>query len=185
MAFRYTYQTMSRITRHGINVYPLESFGLLLGVSQAVDDAHIIAALPGGKTEHWYEAEGRFAKIEAATLMAEATFDAWGLSPLGLYFTSIGNIDSHCEQVCSFAPKLDHLPWLVVRPVDGGEAIWASAVYYACERGWHPVEAQKLRERPNGPERNPKRIATEWNRVWGVLDYGNCHETELRRLGLA
>lgn len=29
---------------------------------------------------------------------------------------------------------------------------------------------------------NPKRIMTQWNRIWGVLDYGNNYKEELHML---
>lgn len=108
MAISISGRALSRMSAHGVNVYPLEAFGILLGAKDTGDGgADILAALPVGKTERWHEPDGRLAGIGRALASARALFDSW----------------------------------------------------------------------------EPRRMRIAWNRVWGILDYGNRHETELPRLG--
>lgn len=77
------------------------------------------------------------------------------------------------------------MPWLLLRPVDGAEDIYAPRVWHLDGNGWHGDEEwEKTRGRPSSAARNPRRMVSAWNHAWGPVDCGNRHETELPRLGL-
>ena len=171
------------ITAHGLNVYPLEGFGLLLGHNNATD-AHALAALPVGKTEHWYEPTGRFARVFDAFAMATSLFAVSQLRPIGLYCTVYSSFRPYPESLVATAPRLPELPWLVLRSVNGGEAIFGCWAKRLEADEWIDDSLTTVFPRIEAPDHNPRRIATAWNRAWGILDYGNLHEIELPRLGL-
>lgn len=179
----------ARIVAHGLNVYPLQGFGILLGETSASDcDAHIVAALPVGNTEHWYSSAGRFSGIDKALASAAKAFSDWNLRPTGLYcsvYWEPDRGDTDIDSVLATAPRLPRAPWLLLRSVDGGEDIFMPRIWRLGPDGWCEQEEWKsVRGRPASAKRNPRRIRAAWNRAWGMLDYGNHHETELPRLGM-
>ena len=185
MPLTITRRAKARITAHGLNVYPLEGFGLLLGPeSSDHENGYALAALPVGKTERWYKSAGRFARLPEALAVATNLFGVSQLHPIGIYCTVYSSSGDYPEVLVATAPQLSGAPWLVLRAVDGGETIfgcWAKN----CEAGtWHDDSLITTSPRIDSPEHNPRRIAVAWNRTWGVLDYGNLHEIELLRLGL-
>lgn len=180
----------AKIVAHGLNVYPLQGFGILLGETSASEcDAHVVAALPVGNTEHWYDSAGRFSRIHEALALAAKVFSDWNLQPSGLYcsvYREPGRGETDTDSVLATAPRLPCAPWLLLRSVDGGEDIFMPRVWHLGPDGWREqMEWKSARGRPASATRNPRRIRTVWNRAWGVIDFRNHHETELPRLGLA
>jgi len=179
-------RAIAHVARHGLNVYPLEAYGLLVGepMEQGAVSARVLAVLPVGKTEQWEDPAGRFARISLAVDKAAATFATWGLAPIGTYCTLYSSSGDYYDQVLGTAPHIDTAPWLILRGVDGGETIWGFGGYQFLAGGWREAECRVVSVRVDQLHRNPKRVAIEWNRAWGVLDYGNNYATELPRLGL-
>jgi hypothetical protein len=185
MPLTITRRAKARITAHGLNVYPLEGFGLLLG-PESIDpgQSHVLAALPVGKTERWYEPTGRFARVSEALEAASNLFAAWHLHPLGLYCTVYESFGPYPDGLLATAPHLPEAPWLILRSVDGGESIFGCWAKLWEADQWRDEPLTVVSPRIEAPERNPHRIASAWNRTWGVLDYSNLHQAELLRLGL-
>lgn len=185
MPLTITQHAKGRITAHGLNVYPLEGFGLLLGSGPAYpEQAHVIAALPVGKTERWYEPAGRFARVSEAIATATNLFGASHLRPMGIYCTVYESFGTYPDVLLTTVPQLPDTPWLVLRAVDGGETIFGCWAKLWKAGQWKDETLVIVSPKIEAPEYNPRRIAIAWNRTWGVLDYGNRHETELPRLGL-
>lgn len=186
MTVTVTRQTIARITAHGLNVYPLEAFGLLLGHGTRKEyKGYALAALPVGKTQRWYEAEGRFSNVADATKFAASLFSESGLRPIGLYCTVFESFGPYPQSLVASAPQTEDAPWLLLRPVDGGESIFASRALRFDAGAWRAETLQVISPKVTTPENNPKRIRIKWNRSYGRLDYGNLHEIELPRLALA
>ena len=82
-------RAIARVARHGLHVYPLEAYGLLVGepMEPKATSVQVFAVIPVGKTEHWYDPAGRFAGVSLAFVKAAATFATWGLAPIGMYCT--------------------------------------------------------------------------------------------------
>jgi hypothetical protein len=184
MALILNYRARACIGKHGVNVYPLEGFGVLLGwTSDDGETGHAIAALPVGKTENWYEPSGRFDRIDEALAASTQLFSSWHLRPIGLYCTAYEpDIGSAVDIVINTVPQWPETPWLFLWPVFAGELLIAPTALRLRAGKWHDEAMSTTHAQPESPERNPNRIRTAWNRAWGVLDYGNRHETELRRL---
>lgn len=189
MTCKIAYQANARITRHGLNVFPLQGFGILLGESApGGSDVEVSAALPVGNTAHWHSAEGRFSHVEEALAAATDLFPDPHMHPVGLYCTVYWNVeaddggDTDIKHVLATAPRLPTLSWLLLRAVDGGDADIRPVLWHLGSKGWSEVEWVTVRKRPAAPASNPRRLNTAWNRAWGVLDYSNHHETELSRI---
>lgn len=180
-----TRQANARVARHGVNVYPLEAYGILLGTNdRPAVGPEVLAALPMGKTVRWYDPTGRFADVDRALLLATEVFAPAGLQPVGLYLTLYSMAADYVEAAVRAAPHPGAAPWLLVRPIDGGETILRASAYRYHRGEWRAQDLVVTQSRIDGPYRNPRRLATSWNRAWGVLDYGNDYVSELARLGL-
>lgn len=177
MSCQITYRAAARIKRHGLLVYPLEGFGLLLGETDA-EGTRVLAALPVGKTQRWYKAEGRYADTERAVVLATQTFASWGLRPVGRYCSVGYSWDGGEGVVRDRTPPCEQAPILLLYPVDGGEAIYGYRMYHWTGEVWRNQAYQQTASRPESPRRNPNRMNTAWNRAWGVLDYGNGYRPE-------
>lgn len=185
MPLTITRQAKVRITAHGVNVYPLEGFGLLLGPeASSPDKGYVLAALPVGKTERWYEPAGRFARVPQAFAAATSLFAASQLRPVGVYCTVFDSFGTYPEVLVTTVPRISNAPWLVLRAVDGGETIFGCCAKRWDAGEWRDEALTTISPRIDAPAGNPSRIAVAWNRRWGVLDYGNRHEVELHRLGM-
>lgn len=186
MPLTITRKALSRITTHGLNVYPLEAFGILLGTKAAGEaGADVLAALPVGKTERWYEPDGRFSSIGQALAMALSLFGSWQLHPIGLYCTLPDILHNEVDFLAT-VPRSAELVWprLLLRATYGGESIFGARALRWNGVSWEDEDITVVSPLVDRIERNPRRVMVAWNRAWGILDYGNRHETELLRLGL-
>lgn len=185
MLLTVTNAAKNRITAHGLNVYPLEGFGVLLGwASDDLRDAYALAALPVGKTPRWYEPEGRFDRVPEAVAVAGKLFRDWALHPVGIYCSVSDDTKGWYDELLASAPRLAQCPWLLLRFLYGRETLFGYGARRWSGDQWLEESLRIVPPRVEAPERNPKRVAGRWNKVWGVLDYGNRHEIELPRLGL-
>lgn len=156
----------------------MEGYGFLIGTREPES---IKAALPVGKTARWYESLDRFANIMPASEKARHLATMFGMEILGLY---------HCFAAdCTKESPLNAVPFeyqnsfIYVQHVNGGYVYFKCNGYRRNAEGiWKQHEVRRREEKIAEAAQNPKRILTQWNRIWGVLDYGNNHKEELRRL---
>lgn len=173
----------ARTGAFGANVYPLEAYGLLLGLPENPEaTALVVAPLLVGKTSRWYEVDGRFDRIDEAAIAAKATFAPFGLQPIGLFCTDPDAGDLPPTSIEDTAPRRADLPWLLLRWMGGGETIWMPAAKRLSGDKWLEAELVADRSPRPDPMRNPRRLHSMWLRAWDVPDYGNKYETELVRL---
>lgn len=181
MLLRIRSKARARISALGVNVYPLEAFGLLLGVHGTdLEPALVVASLPVGKTRCWQVPEGRFERIEEAVVMAREVFFPLGFQPVGLFCTRHDFATTFTwSDIEDAARRAGSLPWVLAQSVAGGERIWRPAVRHLVDGTWvdAALEADWLPR--TEPAYNPRRLLRRWTRAWGVLDCGNDHEVEL------
>jgi proteasome lid subunit RPN8/RPN11 len=80
-------KAMSKITKHSLNVYPLEAYGFLIGVHSE----HVIyAALPVGETTQFYEPQTRFLQLDAALAPAIELASSHKLCVIGISHSDSG-----------------------------------------------------------------------------------------------
>lgn len=171
-------RALKKIYKHCTLVYPLEGYGFLIGTREP---EFIKAALPVGKTARWYEYLDRFANIMPASEKARHLASKFDMEVLGLYHS----YDSDCtkELPLKAVPLEYRNSFIYVQHVNGGYVYFKSYGYRRNAEGiWEQHEVRRRVQRITKAEQNPKRIMTQWNRIWGVLDYGNNHKEELRRL---
>ncbi len=188
MTCQIAYQANARVTRHGLNVFPLQGFGLLLGDSASTGSVRVLVALPVGNTAHWYSQVGRFDRIDAALATATRLFADPDMQPIGLYcsiywdFRDDTGGETDLASVLATAPRLASLPWLLLAAVDGGEPATRARLWKLDGTNWHEAEWTALRARPTSPAANPRRLNGRWIRAWGELDYTNHYASELALL---
>lgn len=156
----------------------MEGYGFLIGTREP---EFIKAALPVGKTARWYEYLDRFANIMPASEKARHLASKFDMEVLGLYHS----YDSDCtkELPLKAVPLEYRNSFIYVQHVNGGYVYFKSYGYRRNAEGiWAQHEVRRREEKIAEAAHNPKRILSQWNRIWGVLDYGNNHKVELRRL---
>lgn len=136
-------ETTSKVTKHGLNVYPLEAYGFLIGTPAP---AFIYTALPAGKTSRWYEPADRFYVLVQGYGLAERFAEDIGLSLLGIYHTDVG------ECPYSERPRIDPLQavpanyrrlFVLITPMLGGESIWRYNLYqWESGQGWQECDSK-------------------------------------------
>lgn len=134
-----------------------------------------------GKTARWYEYHDRFAKIIPASKKAHHLASMFGMGVLGLYHSYA----SDCIKTSPLnAVPLEYQSSLIyIQHVNGGYVYFKSNGYRRNAKGiWEQHEVLRRVQRITKAGQNPKRIMTQWNRIWGVLDYDNNHKEELLRL---
>jgi hypothetical protein len=178
MVITISHKETSKARKHGLNVYPLEAYGFLIG---STSPKVVHAALPVGKTTHWYDTSDRYAGLVDALEPATDFARSHQLSILGVYHTSAEGMGSEENPIADVPPR--HRDGLVlITPTYAGESIWAHQLYeYASHGSWQECGFQKGR-RSLDPRLNPRRLMRGWRKVWGPVDYSNNHETELKRL---
>jgi hypothetical protein len=165
-------KAISKTAKHGLNVYPLEAFGLLIG---STERNCIYAALPAGKTEHWNAINERYVGIEKELETGKKFAQSLSLDILGVYHTSSGNYD---------VTPIDNPPdflkgiYILIKYCDGGESILGENIY-SWNGKWESLDYRIFSKRNGSKELNPRRIISSWLAVWGEIDYGNNHLKEL------
>ncbi len=174
-------KAISKITKHGLNVFPLEAFGLLIG---SANENYIDAALPVGKTEHWYETNERYSGIDKAIEAGDQFAQTRSLEITGVYHTQSGGDsdieDSEISPIINAPTSLRGL-FILIKPCHGGESIFREVVF-SWQDGWKKEEHKIAYPRSSSEELNPRRIHSAWLSAWGRLDYGNNAESELKRI---
>lgn len=156
----------------------MEGYGFLIGTREP---EFIKAALLVGKTARWYEYHDRFANIMPASEKARHLASKFNMEVLGLYHSYAS--DCTKESPLKAVPLEYQDSFIYVQHVNGGYVYFKSYGYRRNAEGiWKQHEVRRRVQRITKAEQNPKRIMTQWNRIWGVLDYGNNHKEELRRL---
>lgn len=174
-------KVLPRIAKHGLNVYPLEAFGLLLG---SISENCIDVALPSGRTEHWYNPNERYGNLKRAIKFGKNFAQNNKLDLLGIYHTGSGghpDFKSSEASPITTAPEYLRNMLVLIRPLDGGEAIWGSTLYF-WKDCWKPTEFKQIKHRNHSQELNPKRLYSAWISEFGSIDYGNNAEKEMPRL---
>lgn len=169
----------SKVTKHGLNVYPLEAYGFLIGTPAP---AFIYAALPAGKTSRWYEPVDRFYVLEQGYGLAKEFAKGIGLSLIGIYHTGVSDERPHISPLQAVPANYRHL-FVLITPTLGGESIWRHNLYqWESGRGWQECDFKIVLPRATDPGLNARRIRHQWLSVWGPIDYSNNYETEYYRL---
>ncbi len=172
----FSYKALAKIAKHGVNVFPLESYGFLVGTPQI-----IYAALPVGKTSKWAEAADRFAGLESAYEQAKLLAMEYEMLVPAIYHSH--SSDRIKDSPVTEVPLMFQDKILYISNVSGGELLFKSYAYRRNQDGdWAECEFTKLWPKNTSPMTNPKRILARWNKMWRAPDYGNNHETELKRL---
>lgn len=173
----------SKVARHGLNVYPLEAFGLLIGMRSPT---LLHTVLPVGKTMHWYDTSDRFLGLNQAASVAAGMLAARDLEVVGVYHTfSGGHPDferSELNPISQVPPELrDCL--VLIRPLFGGESDYMSSLYaFNRKVGWAEVDYELTAHHGIEPRLNPRRIHHDWLALWGQIDYGNNWQAERMRI---
>lgn len=167
----------SRVTKHGLNVYPLEAFGLLVG---RVSPIAAYAALPVGKTSRWYDCSDRFAGLVAAIDDAAQVAGKFGLDVVGAYHSHSGG---HPQFPGSNADPMDAVPphfsigILLVTDTAGGESLFGSACFRRDkEDRWQLLSYRIVPGVQLDPPINARRIHHAWTVIRGPVDFSNNHE---------
>ncbi len=66
MEIEFSKQSLAKISKHSVSVFPLEGYGFLIGTQEI-----IYAAIPTGKTTKWGNATDRFSELDMAYPKAE------------------------------------------------------------------------------------------------------------------
>ncbi len=176
MKIAFSNQSLAKIAKHGVNVFPLEAYGFLLGTSEM-----IYAALPVGKTSKWHDAADRFADLETANDLAESLAGEYEMMVPAIYHSH--SSDRIKESPISNVPSMFEDKIVYISNVRGNELLFKSYAYCNNSNGeWTECEFTKLMLPDITSKTNPKRIMSRWNKLWKVVDYGNNHETELKEL---
>ncbi len=141
----------------------------------------IHAALPVGKTSKWHDATDRFADLEAAFEQAKSLASEYEMIVPAIYHSHAS--DRIKESPVSNVPLMFQDKIVYISNVSGGELLFKSYAFCKNSNGeWKECEFAKLNLQEINPKTNPRRIMSRWNKLWKVVDYGNNHETELKRL---
>lgn len=183
MSIQIARQANNKVARHGLNVYPLEAFGLLVGTGSPT---LVHTVLPVGKTMHWYATSDRFLGLNQAAIVAAGMLAQRNLEVIGVYHTFAGGHSdfegSDVNPICQVPAELRDCI-VLVRPLHGGESFYMSSIYtFNREEGWAEVESKLISYHEADPRLNPKRIHRDWLAVWGQIDYGNNWQTERMRI---
>ncbi len=172
----FSYKALAKIAKHGVNVFPLEAYGFLIGTQDM-----IYAALPVGKTSKWDDPGNRFADLETAFELAKSLANEYEMIVPAIYHSYAS--DWIKESPISNVPLMFQDKIVYISNVSGGELIFKSYAFCKSSNGeWKECEFAKLNLQEINPKTNPRRIMSRWNKLWKVVDYGNNHETELKRL---
>jgi hypothetical protein len=172
----FSYKALAKIAKHGVNVFPLEAYGFLIGTQ-----GMIYAALPVGKTSKWHDDADRFADLELAFEPARSLANEYEMIVPAIYHSHAS--DRIKESPVSNVPLMFQDKIVYISNVNGGELLFKSCPFCKDSNGeWTECEFAKLHPQEINPKTNPKRIMSRWNKVWKAVDYGNKHETELKRI---
>jgi len=176
MEIEFSKQSLAKISKHSVSVFPLEGYGFLIGTQEI-----IYAAIPTGKTTKWGNATDRFSELETAYPKAEVLAEEVGWFVRGIYHSHSG--DWIKESPLLFVPPLFQNKIIYIKRVDGGDLILASDAYQKNQsQEWENCEIKSKVYEPLSAETNPKRILSKWIKIWKPVDYYNNHEKELTRI---
>ena len=176
MEIRFSKHSLAKISKHAVNVFPLEGYGFLVGTQNV-----IYAALPVVKTSKWHDSEDRFARLETAYEQAKSLARGFEMIVPAIYHSH--SSDRIKESPIRSVPSSFRDKIVYISNVSGGELLYRSYAYRMNEKGeWTKCEFAKLSLKEITAKTNPRRILSEWSKTWGIADYGNNHETELKRL---
>lgn len=134
-----------------------------------------------GKTSRWHDPGDRFANVETAYEQACSIALEYEMTVQAIYHSRSSD---HIKESPLLSVPLrlkDKIIYII--DVWGGELLFRGCAYRHNQKGeWLECEFSKLTLDEINPKINPRRILSRWNNTWGVLDYGNNHETELKRL---
>jgi hypothetical protein len=160
---------LRRIRGHGLTVQPSEAFGLLIGWPERRE---VLAALPVGRTHVYQERSDLFEGIEHALEPARALAARRGLSVMGLYCASS---DWRGFWDISFrVPSCLADDNLMIVPCYGGD--WSRDIISlpSPPHGRLPCPWRFSHRRIDSAGINPRRIHSEWIKLFGPMDYGRC-----------
>ncbi|MHB8788319.1 MAG: hypothetical protein ACYDBT_00415 [Desulfobulbaceae bacterium] len=86
-----------KVGRHAWNVYPLESFGYLLG---RPENEQVLVALPCSKTSRWYDYSDRWVGICQYLSQAKTVAADFGLEVVGFYASTQNFADKDYPTPC-------------------------------------------------------------------------------------
>ncbi len=165
-----------KVGRYAWNVYPLESFGFLLGRSS---EMAVYAALPCSKTSRWDVFDDRWNGVTENLEKAIAVARAFDLEVVGFYASSQSfsreDIDAYprTPQIAESSLKLFMHYRTLCCPAFS--CSWASC---SLDGRWLKYKEEFFY--PRGVRKdnsiNQKRILKEWSRVFGAVDYSNKQE---------
>jgi hypothetical protein len=172
----FSYKALAKVAKHSVSVFPLEAYGFLIGTLEMV-----YAALPVSKTSKWHDASDRFADLESAYEKAIILAKEYEIVVPAIYHSH--SSDHLGESPITSVPLIFQDKLVYIKPVNGGELLYMSRAYHINQKGeWEECEFTKLTPKGITPKTNSKRMLAKWNKMWGTVDYGNNHETELKRL---
>jgi hypothetical protein len=176
MKTAFSNQSLAKIAKHSVNVFPLEAYGFLIGTQDI-----IYAALPVGKTLKWHTAADRFADLESAFELAKSLANEYEMIVPAIYHSHAS--DRIKESPVSNVPLMFQHKIVYISNVSGSELLFKSYAFCKNSNGqWTECKFTKLTLQEINLKTNPRRIMSRWNKLWKVVDYGNNHETELKRL---
>jgi hypothetical protein len=161
----FSYKALAKIAKHGVNVFPLEAYGFLIGTSEM-----IYAALAVGKTSKWHEAGDRFADLETAFELAKSLASEYEMIVPAIYHSHAS--DRIKESPISNVPSMFEDEIVYISNVSGGELLFKSYAFCKNSNGqWTECKFTKLTLQEINPNTNPRRIMSQWNKMWKVPDY--------------
>ncbi|MDD4888708.1 MAG: hypothetical protein PHU85_02165 [Phycisphaerae bacterium] len=172
-----THQFRKRAIKHCSAVYPLEGYGILLGLRRPLC---FIASLPVGRTERWESTDGRFANIADAIEKAGPVARQHGLEVVGLYHDNertVGQPERDRALLAMVPKRYRDLPVMILYNFGGNEE-WTTHIH--CDgHFWDGCELPQL-PLPKTRRFNRRRIHSAWLKAWGPINYDNNWRVELR-----
>ncbi len=163
---RISRNALSKATKHGLNVFPLEAFGLLIG---SAEDNCIYAALPVGKTEHWYAINERYQGIENGLIKGREFARSCSMDILGVYHSCYDSFDT---SPIDNPPEILKGMYILIKYCDGGESIFGENVYI-WNGNWEAIDYKIFNQQNVSKKLNPRRILSAWLKIWGEINYDN------------